>query len=242
MKSTILIIEGTSASSKTTILRSIEDFLNIPLKITCTTRDIRKEDGEQEGVDYHFLTKDKFKELIGQDNFIEYDEYPPNSPNSQFYGTPKNILSFDNNKINSIIVTPNGFLPIKEQAEKEGVEVIHVHLKIDDDVKRQRLIDRGDKPKDIEKRMNDGIEQKSQEMIKQGLSNPEIIDVSYLTKEEVKYKFLKILSSKLKEINPETTDELKITLSKIEHLSNQVKPKTTEKVKNKKVKNKVTKY
>ncbi|MDU6091266.1 MAG: guanylate kinase, partial [Staphylococcus lugdunensis] len=49
--------------------------------ISMTTRD--KRDGEIDGVDYFFKTKEEFETLIQQDQFIEYAEYVGN-----YYGTP----------------------------------------------------------------------------------------------------------------------------------------------------------
>ena len=37
-----------------------------------TTRSPRK--GEEEGVDYHFVTKERFEEMIKNDEFIEYEK------------------------------------------------------------------------------------------------------------------------------------------------------------------------
>lgn len=46
-----------------------------------TTRNMRE--GEVDGVDYFFKTKEQFEELIKDDQFIEYAEYVGN-----YYGTP----------------------------------------------------------------------------------------------------------------------------------------------------------
>ncbi|EIN06019.1 guanylate kinase [Punctularia strigosozonata HHB-11173 SS5] len=77
-----LVISGPSGVGKSTLLRRL--FTSYPHKfgfsVSHTTRSPRP--GEQEGKDYHFVTKDRFKELIGQGAFIEYAEFSGN-----FYGT-----------------------------------------------------------------------------------------------------------------------------------------------------------
>src|SRR5699024_1319680 len=49
--------------------------------ISMTTRD--KREGEVDGVDYFFKSKEEFETLIEQDKFIEYAKYVGN-----YYGTP----------------------------------------------------------------------------------------------------------------------------------------------------------
>ncbi len=50
-----------------------------------TTRSPRP--GEKNGVDYHFVTKEKFEEMIKNDEFIEYEKNYTN-----YYGTSKKAL------------------------------------------------------------------------------------------------------------------------------------------------------
>jgi guanylate kinase len=67
----IVILSGPSGAGKTTIanklLSSNSSFKRI---VTCTTREIR--DGEKDGVDYKFFTKEKFEDLLKKDEFIEH--------------------------------------------------------------------------------------------------------------------------------------------------------------------------
>lgn len=50
--------------------------------VSATTRPPRE--GERDGVDYHFIQPDEFRDMIAADAFLEYAEYVGN-----FYGTPK---------------------------------------------------------------------------------------------------------------------------------------------------------
>lgn len=60
----------------------IESRLGAYYSISCTTRP--KREGEQDGVDYHFLTPAAFKAMIDAGAFLEWEEVHDN-----LYGTPK---------------------------------------------------------------------------------------------------------------------------------------------------------
>lgn len=74
-----IIIAGPSASGKTYIA---EEFMKKGYvgEISCTTREIRP--GEQNGVDYNFLTITQFEDLIERKDMYEYVKY-----GKHYYGT-----------------------------------------------------------------------------------------------------------------------------------------------------------
>lgn len=77
-----LIFSAPSGSGKTTIVNYVlSNYPNVKFSISATTRPPRK--GEVDGKDYHFLSVEKFKELIDLEGFLEWEEVYPN----QFYGT-----------------------------------------------------------------------------------------------------------------------------------------------------------
>ncbi len=80
----VLILSGPSGSGKSTLYKKVcGDF---EFSVSCTTRSPRN--GEADGVDYHFITKEKFLELLGADAFAEHAEVHGN-----FYGTLKSELT-----------------------------------------------------------------------------------------------------------------------------------------------------
>ena len=82
----LIIITGPSGVGKGTVVKKImEKDKNIWLSISATTRKPRK--GEENGKDYYFLTKKKFKEMINNEMFLEWAEFAGN-----YYGTPINII------------------------------------------------------------------------------------------------------------------------------------------------------
>lgn len=80
------IISGPSGVGKSTVLAELlEKHKDIYFSVSATTRSPRP--GEIDGVHYHFLNVDTFREWIAKDEFLEYAEFVGN-----FYGTPKKFV------------------------------------------------------------------------------------------------------------------------------------------------------
>jgi guanylate kinase len=77
----LVVLQGPSASGKTTI----QSKLGLPRIVTWTSRLPRE--GEIDGVDYYFKTKDEMQRLYEQGQMIEMTEYHEN-----FYGTPTRLI------------------------------------------------------------------------------------------------------------------------------------------------------
>ena len=78
----LLVISGPSGAGKGTIVTELlkrDDKLS--LSISCTTR--YKRDGEVDGVHYYFISKEQFRSMIDEGDFLEYAQVFDN-----FYGTP----------------------------------------------------------------------------------------------------------------------------------------------------------
>ena len=81
-KGILLIISGFAGSGKGTIVkRLLSEYDNYAVSVSATTRAPRP--GEEDGKDYFFVTKEKFEEMIADDEFLEYAQYVDN-----YYGTP----------------------------------------------------------------------------------------------------------------------------------------------------------
>jgi guanylate kinase len=78
----LFVISAPSGTGKTTLcenLRATPDFI---YSVSCTTRPPRA--GEENGVDYHFLTEEKFLRLIDEGEMLEHARVHGN-----YYGTLK---------------------------------------------------------------------------------------------------------------------------------------------------------
>ncbi len=79
----LVIVSGPAGSGKTTVCdRLREEFSQLHRVVTATTRNPRP--GEQDGVDYHFLSQEMFVGKIANRDFFEYATVHGNS-----YGTLK---------------------------------------------------------------------------------------------------------------------------------------------------------
>jgi len=80
------IISGPSGVGKSTVLREVlRDREDLYFSVSATTRPPRA--GEIDGVHYHFIDMPRFRQLIAEDEFLEYAEFVDN-----FYGTPKRFV------------------------------------------------------------------------------------------------------------------------------------------------------
>ncbi|MCR5654143.1 MAG: guanylate kinase [Lachnospiraceae bacterium] len=82
-KGTLLIVSGFSGAGKGTLIKRLRELHDeYALSISMTTRAPRP--GDVDGVDYFFVTKEKFEQTIAEDGLLEYANYVGN-----YYGTPK---------------------------------------------------------------------------------------------------------------------------------------------------------
>ncbi len=81
-KGLLLVLSGPSGVGKGTVCKALrERETTLDYSISVTTRSPRN--GEQNGVEYFFKTKDAFRTMIEQNELLEWAEYAGN-----FYGTP----------------------------------------------------------------------------------------------------------------------------------------------------------
>jgi guanylate kinase len=81
----LFVISGPSGSGKTSIMRKVRALPEIYYSVSATSRKPRP--GEIEGVDYRFVTRERFEEMIGEDGLAEHFEVAGN-----LYGTPREPL------------------------------------------------------------------------------------------------------------------------------------------------------
>ena len=86
MSKKILIFSGFSGSGKGTVLKELKKLApRFKLSVSMTTRAPRE--GEKNGREYTFVTREEFEKVIRENGFLEYTEYCGN-----YYGTPKKQL------------------------------------------------------------------------------------------------------------------------------------------------------
>lgn len=135
----ILVVSGPSGSGKTSLAReACKSLDNAYFSISTTTRAIR--DGEEDGVDYFFTTKEDFLSRIHEGGFLEWAEVHGN-----FYGTSfapidmainngkliildidvqghRSIKAKYDGYVTSVFVTTNNLATLKERLAKRESE------------------------------------------------------------------------------------------------------------------------
>ena len=152
MKGGMLIISGPSGSGKSSLMNEMfKKIDDIYFSISTTTRS--KRDGETEGVDYHYISKEEFENDIEEGLFLEWAKVHDN-----YYGTSlKPILkSLHDGKLVVFDIDVQGH---KIAREKFGDAITSVFLTTpNQDELSKRLKNRGtDCDEVIEKRINNAV-------------------------------------------------------------------------------------
>ena len=103
--SKIFVFSGASGVGKSSALKRVmEAREDLRFSVSATTREPRP--GEVDGVDYFFVTRDRFEEMIENRELLEYDEHHMN-----LYGTPKAQIQGESHVI--LDIEPNGAFQVK---------------------------------------------------------------------------------------------------------------------------------
>ena len=146
----LFVISGPSGAGKGTIVNAVMDQADpsgTALSISMTTREPRP--GEEDGVNYFFVTKEEFRRQIEAGGFLEYAEVY-----DHYYGTPKSKVVEKLNQGRDVIleIDIQGALNVKK-AFPEGVLIFILPPSME--VLRNRLTGRGtDAPEVIERRLS----------------------------------------------------------------------------------------
>lgn len=107
----LIVVSGASGVGKSTVLElMMKKRPDLSFSVSATTRDPRK--GEVDGVNYDFITKERFEEMIRNDEFLEYDAH-----NACYYGTPRAQIEEKRKKGPVLLdIEPNGAKRVKDAA------------------------------------------------------------------------------------------------------------------------------
>ncbi|MBQ8417353.1 MAG: guanylate kinase [Phascolarctobacterium sp.] len=106
----LLVVSGPSGAGKGTICGMLREHLpDLGYSVSVTTRKPRT--GEVDGVNYFFKTVDEVKEMIANDEFLEYAEVYGN-----YYGTPRKYVMDQLNAGKDVLleIDIQGALQVKE--------------------------------------------------------------------------------------------------------------------------------
>lgn len=169
----IFAIIGHSASGKSSIERKLQrkGFTRI---ISYTTREPRS--GEVDGIDYHYISNEKFIELKDDGFFTETAQY-----REWNYGLSLVNIDYKNEPC-VVVVTPKGYYELIEKAGEEYVKSIFVN--VSERERMIRLANRGDDIDEIIRRIHadridfDGFKKEANFIIN-NLDLDESVNMSY---------------------------------------------------------------
>ncbi len=150
-KGKVIVVSAPSGCGKSTIINSILDAGELPLRFSVSATNRRPRPGEVDGVHYHFLTTEQFRDAIADKAFVEWEEVYP----GRFYGTLRSeierIIDRGGNVLLDIDV--KGGLNVKDLYGDRAMTVFFLPPSIDE--LRRRLISRGtDAPDVVDERVN----------------------------------------------------------------------------------------
>ncbi len=152
-KGILLVVSGFSGAGKGTLMKELVGrYDNYALSISATTRSPRE--GEQDGREYFFRTKEEFEKMIAEDALIEHACYVDN-----YYGTPRAYVEEQMALGKDVIleIEIQGALQIKKRYPDALLLFV---APPDADTLKQRLIGRGTEKQDvIEKRLSRASEE-----------------------------------------------------------------------------------
>ncbi len=140
-KGLLIVVSAPSGCGKGTILAEVLKNDNFYYSVSATTRAPRE--GEVDGVNYHFLTKEKFEELIASDGMLEYACFCGN-----YYGTPGKAVADKLDEGMDVIleIEVQGAMKIKEKCP-DAVFVFILPPSLD--TLRHRLEKRGTETEEV---------------------------------------------------------------------------------------------
>ena len=139
-KGKLFVISGASGVGKSTVLNKVmAERSDLRFSVSATTRAPRP--GETNGINYYFVSKEKFQEMIAQDAFLEYDNH-----NANYYGTP--IAQLEEKMQSGHVMLDIEPVGAKNVRQKRSDAVLIFIMPPSMEELERRLRGRGDTPED----------------------------------------------------------------------------------------------
>ena len=136
-KSKVFVFSGASGAGKSTVLKQVMAARDdMRFSVSATTRAPRP--GETDGVDYFFVTREKFESMIAAGEMLEYDEHHDN-----LYGTPRSQMAEGVCMV--LDIEPNGAFQVRRNYPDAALVFVTPPSM---EVLEQRLRSRGDTPEE----------------------------------------------------------------------------------------------
>ncbi|GGE65976.1 guanylate kinase [Priestia taiwanensis] len=142
-KGLLIVLSGPSGVGKGTVRKALfsQEDIELQYSISMTTRQPRE--GEVDGVDYFFRSREKFEQLIKENRLLEWAEFVGN-----YYGTPVDYVreTIESGKDVLLEIEVQGAMQVKE-VFPEGVFIFLVPPSLSE--LRSRIVGRGTETEDV---------------------------------------------------------------------------------------------
>ena len=155
----MIVLAGASASGKTEVAKLLAKKYGITKIVTTTTRPKRK--GEVDGVDYFFVSPERFEQMIHEGKFVEYTLF-----NGYMYGSTKDQIAKDK----CVVIDPAG---LRSYVALKDKTIVSFYLEADEKTRHERMLKRGDDLEKIKSRI---------EHDRQAFKKENIVKVDYVIK------------------------------------------------------------
>lgn len=85
----IIVISAPSGAGKSTIINAILDKGDLDMQFSVSATNRAPRQGEVDGVSYHFLSTEQFRDAIANNDFVEWEQVYP----GRYYGTLKSEVT-----------------------------------------------------------------------------------------------------------------------------------------------------
>lgn len=141
-KGKLIVISGPSGSGKGTVVKALREMVpELGVSVSQTTRAPRE--GERDGIEYYFTTKENFEKMISEGEILEYTTYCGN-----MYGTPRKEAERITGEGRDLIleIEVDGAFQIKEKFP-DAVSIMLIPRTIE--ILEERLRSRGTETDDV---------------------------------------------------------------------------------------------
>ena len=128
----IILLVGASGTGKDSVARVLREKYGFKTVVSWTTRKPRE--GEIDGVNYHFIDTETFKQMLYNGAFIEYDKYS----GERFYGSVESDYPLYEDSV--AILTPNGVRQFTHNVSRKDYYIVYLQSPLS--VKCCRYIER----------------------------------------------------------------------------------------------------
>lgn len=146
----IIAISAPSGCGKSTIVNTLLELGVGDMKFSVSATNRKPREGEEDGVHYHFMTTEQFRDAVAEDKFVEWEQVYP----GRYYGTLKSEVRKEIENGHNVVldIDVKGALHVKDIFGDRALTIFI--LPPDIATLRRRLMGRGtDAPDEIERRV-----------------------------------------------------------------------------------------